>query len=203
MQAREAVRARRTVRAYGQEPVAAPVLAEVMEAARSALDPEFASRLSLIMVDQPQLGEAIFECLKWAAYTAPRGVPGPGAHPCAYLVVLRAKEADPAGEIFHQVGATLGRAMLSAVGHGLGSCWIKSINHPRVAKLVEAPAEMVADSVLALGHPAEFPQWVDLTPQQEGLEVIRYWRDEKDRHFVPKRALDSVLHWQSWGGRRD
>ncbi len=41
---------------------------------------------------------------------------------------------------------------------------------------------------------------VDLTPGDDGLEVIKYWRDDAGRHFVPKRSLAKVLHRQRYGG---
>jgi hypothetical protein len=43
--------------------------------------------------------------------------------------------------------------------------------------------------VIALGKPAEE---VILEPVGEDTE-IKYWRDERDRHHLPKRGLDELI----------
>jgi nitroreductase len=63
---------------------------------------------------------------------------------------------------------------------GLGSCWIAGDKKPyagRIVELIGAPADMLLISLIAIGSPLEIP-----TP--------------------PKRSLDEVLHWESFGGRR-
>lgn len=49
--------------------------------------------------------------------------------------------------------------------------------------------------------PAQEAVSVDLAPQQQGREAIRYWDDETGKHYVPKRALSTLLHWQRHGGK--
>jgi nitroreductase len=200
MDVREAIAKRRTVRAFGQEPVSEELLAALVEAARVAPSAGNLQPLEYVAINDPALCQQVFDCLRWAAYTHPVGTPGPGQRPPAYLVVLvRADYKSPVGSIY-DLGAALMSAMLVAVEEGLASCWLKAINAPRLAEILGVPPELAVDSVLALGRPAEEPVTVDLTPEQTGRETIRYWRDQDGRQVVPKRPLASILHRQRHGG---
>ncbi|MFH1059877.1 MAG: nitroreductase family protein [Pseudomonadota bacterium] len=191
---------RRSVRAFGQAPVSRETLAELVEAARRAPSAANLQPLEYVAVNDPDLCEQVFDCLKWAAYTHPVGTPGPGQRPTAYLAVLvRGEFKAPVGAAY-DIGAALMSAMLLAQEKGLASCWLKSINIPRLGKLLAVPEGLDVDTVLALGVPAEEPALVDLAPDQDGREVIKYWRDDAGRQLVPKRALGRILHHNRYGG---
>jgi nitroreductase len=196
-----ALNARRSVRAFGQEEIAPQALKDLVAAARLAPAAANLQPLEYLVVTDQDLRQQIFDCLKWAAYIAPQGDPAPQERPTAYVVILVRQEYLPPVGAAYDVGAAAHAILLLAVAQGLGGCWIKSVNYPRVAQLLGLPAGCSVDSVLALGVPAESPQVVDLKPEQTGKEVIRYWRDENKQHFVPKRALDAILHWQSYGAK--
>lgn len=195
----KAVYQRRSVRAFSQEPVDRELLTRLVDAAR--VGPSAANRqpLHYIAVTDPAKCEALYECLKWAAYIAPRGDPPEGQHPTAYIVVLRDKELEMAGQSVYDVGAAIQTILLGAVAQGLGVCWLRAVNIPKAAKLLNVPEAYTLDSVLAMGQPGEEPERVDLEPEQDGLEVIKYWRDESGLHHVPKRALSTMLHWDGFG----
>ncbi|MBI5524192.1 MAG: nitroreductase family protein [Desulfarculus sp.] len=199
MDVAQAIARRRTVRAFGQEPISRQSLTSLVEAARCAPSAANLQPLEYVAVDDPALCQEVFDCLKWAAYTHPVGTPGPGQRPTAYLVVCVRPEYKALTGAAYDLGAALMSAMLLAVAEGLASCWLKSINAPRLAELLNVSAGLEVDSVLALGHPAEEPVIVDLAPEAKGREVIKYWRDEQGRQVVPKRALKSILHWQRHG----
>lgn len=191
---------RRSVRAFGQAPISRETLAELVDAARRAPSAANLQPLEYVAVNDPALCEQVFDCLKWAAYTHPVGTPGPGQRPTAYLAVLvRGEYKAPVGAAY-DIGAAMMAAMLLAVEKGLATCWLKSINIPRLSKILAAPEGLELDTVLALGAPAEEPALVELKPEQAGREVIRYWRDQAGRQFVPKRALQGILHHDRYGG---
>lgn len=193
------VRARRSVRSFGPEAVDRQTLTRLVEAAR--VGPSGANRqpLAYVAVNQPDLCAEIFDSLKWAAYIAPSGDPPQSHRPTAYIVVLKREEYLLEGIVAYDLGAAVQTILLGAEALGLGSCWLKSVNLPRVSRLLGIPKGYVVDSVIALGRPDEEPVLVDLAPGEEGLEVIKYWRDEEGRHFVPKRSLKDILHWQRFG----
>ena len=198
MDVKQAAFKRRSVRSFRQEEVPLEVLEEMVDAAR--VGPAAANRqpLEYVAVTDPELRAQIFACLKWAAYIAPKGDPQPGHEPMAYLVVLRRKEYELEAMALYDVGAAVQTLLLMAVEKGLGACWLKSVNYPRVAKLLGVPQGLEVDSVVALGYPDEEPRLVELKPEDQGLEVIKYWRDQSGQHFVPKRALATVLHQQRY-----
>jgi nitroreductase len=129
----------------------------------------------------------VFPCLKWAAYIAPEGDPKPGHEPAAYVVTLvntRIRE-----KMFeYDVGAAMENMILAALGEGLGSCWLLSIDRDKLKAVLGVPDEYRIDSALALGYPAEEPKAEDLKESQ------KYWKDAEGRLHVPKRTLRSVLH---------
>lgn len=43
--------------------------------------------------------------------------------------------------------------------------------------------------VIAIGEPLEYPILTDL----DNSGSIKYYRDESNRHFVPKRSLEEIL----------
>lgn len=192
------IHARRTVRAFKQDPIDEQTLTEMVDAARVGPSGANLQPLEYVIVTEPDLRQEVFDCLKWAAYLAPVGTPGPAERPTAYIVVLTRPEYAPPIGTSYDVGAAVQTILLLAVARGLGGAWIKSVNYPRVKKLLNVPDGLEVDCVVALGRPAETPQKVDLDPGQEGKEVIRYWRDEAGQHFVPKRALGRLLRWQRY-----
>ncbi len=196
MRVSEAIGKRRSVRAFGQTPIARETLTELVAAARLAPSAANLQPLEYVVVSQPERCQQVFDCLKWAAYTHPVGTPGPGQRPTAYLIVLvRPEYKAPVGWAY-DVGAALMAVMLLAMEKGLATCWLKSINLPRLAKVIDLPEGLEIDSVLALGTAAEEPALVDLAPGQAGREAIRYWRDPDGRQQVPKRTLADLLHWE-------
>lgn len=198
----QAIYARRSVRAFGQEPIAAEVLQEMIDAAR--VGPSAANRqpLEYVVVTDPETCAAVYDCLKWAAYLAPHGDPPPGQHPTAYVAVLRNQELELAAQSTYDVGAAIQTILLVAVARGLAACWLRSVNVPKAGKILGIPEGYTLDSVVALGRPGEEPVRVDLDEGAGGLEVIKYWRDQSGLHHVPKRALSGMLHWERFGGRR-
>jgi nitroreductase len=182
---------RRTIRQFGPDPVPRPLLEQMVNAGRLA--PSAANRqpLEFVVVDRESLCGNIFPHLKWAGYIAPAGNPLPGQEPKAYIVVLvnlaireKAYEWDS--------GAAIENILLTAWEAGVGSCWIISADKPAIGSLLGIPKSHRVDSVIALGYPAETPVVEDLK------DSVEYWKDESGRLHVPKRPLESVLHFNGF-----
>jgi len=193
MDLKKIVAARRSVRSFEPREVPGQVLEEMVDAAR--VGPSAANRqpLEYVVVTDPALCAEMFATLKWAAYIAPAGDPPQGHHPTAYIVVVKRADYMIEAMVNYDVGAAVQTMLLVAVAGGLGGCWLKSVNFPKAAKIINLPQGREVDSVIALGYPSEEPTQVDLKPGEEGLEAIKYWREADGRHFVPKRALSAVM----------
>jgi nitroreductase len=79
--------------------------------------------------------------------------------------------------------------MLGATEKGLGGCIIASIEKEGLRKALEIPPRYEILLVLALGKPKETV--VIETVEDSG--DIKYWRDSKGVHHVPKRPLDDII----------
>jgi len=178
---------RRTIRRFKPDPIPRELLERLVNVARLAPSAANVQPLEFVVVDEAGVKAEVFPALKWAAYIAPAGDPQPGEEPAAYVVTLvNSKLREKMFE--YDVGAAMENMILAALADGVGACWLLSIDRDSLRAALGVPADYRIDSVLALGYPAEEP----------AAEVMgdscRYWKDEKGRLHVPKRALSSVLH---------
>ena len=187
MNVHDAIVSRRSIRQFAPRPVGRDVLEKIVNAGRLAPSAANLQPLEFVAVDKEGPSNEIFACLKWAAYIAPQGNPRPGQEPQAYIVVLvntgiREKMYE------YDVGAAIENMILTALGDGLASCWLISIDKPKIAELLKIPPQYKVDSVLALGHPAQ------VSVAEEFADSPKYWQDSDLTFHVPKRKLASVLH---------
>jgi nitroreductase len=177
---------RRSVRKFKQEPVGADVLAKLVDAARLCPSAGNKQALVFVAVNEPSLCKAVFETEKFAAYLAGAGQPGPGQEPTAHILVAQDKNLAIA-ETIRDVGAAVQTILMGACAYGLGTTWLRSFDRIKAAQILGLPETYEADSVIALGYPAETPKVV---PLKDG--DFKYWRDGTGQHFVPKRAFEEV-----------
>ena len=178
---------RRTIRQFKPDPVPGHLLGKLIDVARLAPSAANLQPLEYIAVDDKRVCGEIFPCLKWAAYIAPEGDPKPGQEPVAYIVTLvNTKVREKMFE--YDVGAAMENMILAALGEGVGSCWLLSIDRDKLKGILGVPDGFRIDCVLALGYAAEEPMAEDRNDSQ------KYWKDKDGRLHVPKRTLASVLH---------
>ena len=143
--------------------------------------------LKFILSSSPERNQLIFPTLSWAGYLQDWSGPEEGERPSAYIILLGDTEI---GNSFQYDGGIASQSItLGAAELGLGACLIGSIRRKTLRKALAIPEKYEILLVIALGKPAEE---VVLEPVGEGMEV-KYWRDEKDRHHVPKRGLDELI----------
>ncbi len=179
---------RRTVRRFKPQAVPRETLERIVDAGRLAPSASNMQPLAFVVVESRGRREKIFPCLKWAAFIAPEGDPPPGREPMAYIVTLvDARVRDKMFE--YDVGAAMENMILAAMGEGLGSCWLLSVDRDKVREILDIPAEYRIDCVLALGTPDEEP----VAEEMGGSH--RYWKDAEGRLHVPKRPFSSVVRF--------
>jgi nitroreductase len=130
---------------------------------------------------------AIFATLAWARYLKDWGGPLEGERPAAYIVMLGDKEISQ--NFGNDTGIAAQSMTLGAAEKGLGGCLIGSINRPELRQILAIPERFEILLVVALGKPAETVVIDPVGPDGN----IKYWRDEKSVHHVPKRALDDII----------
>jgi len=183
---------RRTVRRFKPHPVERSLLEKVINAGRLAPSAANLQPLEFIAVDDAGMLRAVFPCLRWAAYIAPRGNPRPGEEPMAYIFTLVNLAVREKG-FEYDVGAAMENMILAAKEEGVGSCWLLSIEREKLAEILNVPGGYRIDCVLALGYPAESPVAEEFTGS------IKYWQDAEGVLHVPKRPFSSVFRLNRFG----
>lgn len=179
----------RSYRRFKQEP--APdlkTLEDLIELARLAPSASNLQPLSYVLVQEASKRAEVFSCLTWAGYLTDWAGPSETERPTAYIVLL----SNP--EINKNAGIDLGLAaqiiLLGAQERGFGGCLVGSIDRPRLQKLLGLPSELEIGLVMALGVPDEEVRLTTVGSDQD----TRYWRDNDDVHYVPKRpARDQII----------
>jgi nitroreductase len=185
---RDLVQSNRSYRRFDHSvPVSMHTLEELVELAR--LCPSAANRqpLRFILSTAAADNEAIFACLKWAAYLSDWNGPAPTERPSAYIVMVNtAKEWEFAR---FDLGIMAQTMLLGAVEKGLGGCMIGALDREKLRAHFSLEPQMDISLVLALGKPVEEVRIVDVP--EDGS--IRYYRDDAGVHYVPKRSPAELI----------
>ncbi|HXK60755.1 MAG TPA: nitroreductase family protein [Acidobacteriota bacterium] len=162
-------------------------LLDLVDCARLSASAGNRQPLKYILSWQAETNEKIFPHLRWAAYLKDWPGPGVGERPTAYIVILGDTTVHPGFECDHGIAAQ--SIMLAATEKGLGGCMIASINREALRRELGIAPTLEILLVLALGRPTETVVIDPLPPSGD----IRYWRDNEQRHHVPKRSLDELV----------
>lgn len=159
------------------------ILEELVELAR--LCPSAANKqpLRFILSTAPSDNDAIFACLKWAAYLTDWSGPVPAERPSAYIVMINTLKDWEFAKF--DLGIMAQTMLLGAAEKGLGGCMIGALDREKLRAHFSLQPEVDVSLVLALGKPVEEVRIVDV---KEGGS-IKYYRDDAGVHYVPKRSL--------------
>ena len=182
---------RRSIRRFKNIPVPGEVLRRCVNAARLAPSAANLQPLEYIAVNGDQLLPQVFSTLKWAAYISPEGDPPEGKRPQAYIVILKNSNIGMSLSVY-DVGAAMENMILFALEEGIGACPIASVDRAQLRGVLNIPCDYEIPLVLALGYPDERP----LEQLFDGS--VEYWKDENCVLHVPKRRLETVLHWNAF-----
>ncbi len=188
MQMSELVKKSRTYRRfYENQAVSMETLRKLVELARLSPTASNKQPLKFMLSNTPERNAKIFPSLAWAGYLKEWGGPAEGERPAAYIIILGDKEISASFGVDHGIAAQ--SIMLGAAELGLGGCMIGSVTRPKLAAELGIPERYEILLVLALGKPKE-----TVVIEPVGAEGdIKYWRDEKAVHHVPKRSLDELI----------
>lgn len=143
--------------------------------------------LAYVVSCQEKTNARIFACLTWAAYLKDWSGPKPGEQPSAYIVVLGNTAIARDFGCDHGIAAQ--SILLGARDCGLAGCMLAAIDRGKLRRELSIPENYKILLVIALGAPKE-----DVTIEPVGTDgSIRYWRDGKGIHHVPKRELADII----------
>ena len=126
----------------------------------------------------------------WARALPEKKLPYPGKRPTAFIVICQdtALDAD-LGRYQRDVGIVAQTMLLAAAEKDLGGIMIGNFSPEKLSASLELPENIVPMLIVAFGRPDEE---IVLTEIAEG-ESVKYYRDENDVHYVPKRRLEDVI----------
>ena len=182
------ISANRSCRRFAENhPVDSSTLEQLVDLARLSASGANLQPLKYISSCRPALNAEIFSCLGWAAYLKDWPGPEPGERPAAYIVILGDSHISKDFGVDHGIAAQ--SILLGARDKGLAGCMIGSINRKLLRTVLDIALHLKILLVVAIGKPRE--EIVIETVGPDGN--IRYWRDERAVHHVPKRSLSDVI----------
>jgi len=185
---RDLILKNRSYRRFYQEAIIAiDTLRGLVDLARLSASSANKQPLKYILSCVPEKNALIFPHLGWAGYLEDWDGPCEGERPSAYIIVLGDTKIMPSFGCDHGIAAQ--NILLGATEKGLGGCIIASIKRDELRKALSIPPHYEILLVLALGKPRE-----TVVIETVGADAdIRYWRDDKGIHHVPKRLLDDII----------
>ena len=160
MDAIEALKSRRSIRTYTEQPVDRAVIEEIIDCARLAPTAMNDQPWDFVVVTDKAALRSIPPVLGHAEYIAN----------AAFAVLVLARETNYAVE---DSCAATENLLIAAQAHGLGSCWVAGTKQPYgpiVAKAFGAPEDRQLIAIVSFGYPAEAQQI-----EKRALAEVLHW----------------------------
>lgn len=188
----EHVRTTRTCRRFiGNRQIGSAELSWLVDCARLSSSGGNLQPLRYLTVSAPEVCEKLYPALAWAGYLKDWDGPVKEERPTGYIVFLT--ETRENGKTGHMTYIDLGIAaqtiQLAARSRDIATCIFLSFKESVLREVLPVPDGLTVLSVMALGHPLEEVRLADLG--EDGS--VKYYRDEKQIHYVPKRSLKDCL----------
>lgn len=185
---KDLVRKSRSVRRFYQDmPIDMETLRDLVDLARLSPSGSNLQALKFLISNEPQKNAKIFQNLAWAGYLKEWPGPEEGERPSAYILILGDSTIHKSFGCDHGIAAQ--SIMLGATEKGLGGCIIGSVDRPQLTAQLNIPPQYEILLAIALGKSKEQVE-IDPLPADGS---VKYWRDEKQVHHVPKRSLDDII----------
>jgi nitroreductase len=134
--------------------------------------------------------EAFLPLTKWGGALPQLGLPRQGEHPTAFIVICHDTTVSPdSGMSMIELGAMAQTMLLGAVERGLAGCMILSFKADGVKEQLGLAEHLVPKLVIGLGKSKETAKIVPVGADGS----MKYYRDENDVHYVPKRDLKDIV----------
>ncbi|MDT8400251.1 MAG: nitroreductase family protein [Bacteroidales bacterium] len=173
-------------RFYQNERINREELVSLVNLARLSASGQNKQALKFLIVNDPEACDRVFPSTMWAGYLEDWDGPQKGEQPAAYIIILGDTGLSNSFGVDHGIAAQ--SILLGAAEKGYGGCMIGSIKKAKLRHDLEIPGKYEILLILALGKPKEKVVIDEVTDDD-----IKYWRDDKDVHHVPKRSLDDLI----------
>lgn len=127
---------------------------------------------------------------KWGRALPEMTLPHDNMHPTGFIIVCQDTDISPNLARYQKdIGIVAQTITLLAVEDGLGGCMIGNFVPEEVKEKLNFADNIEPMLIIALGKPNEK---IVLTEIENG-DSIKYYRDENDVHYVPKRKLNDIM----------
>ena len=151
MEVFEAIRLRRSVRAYRAEPIPREVMERMLQVLRLAPSACNYQPWKFVIVTDEQLRRDLGEACRGQTFVgeAPVVVVGCGSPGEAYKGM-----GGSGNSVDVDLAIALDHLTLAAAAEGLGTCWIGAFDEEAVKKLLHVPEDVKVVAITPLGYPA-------------------------------------------------
>ncbi|HWR55904.1 MAG TPA: nitroreductase family protein [Negativicutes bacterium] len=185
---KDIVRKNRSYRRFFEhEPISRETLLALVDLARLVPSGANKQALKYYLSCTGELNEKIFRTLGWAGYLQDWPGPAAGERPAAYIVIVQDAGYPMTTVIDYGIAAQT--ILLGAVEMGFGGCLFGNIQKAQLREILDVPEDYEILLVIALGRPKETVVIDEIARDGD----IKYWRDQKQIHHVPKRKLKDVI----------
>ena len=176
MTVKEAIEGRRSVRRFQEKPVPRETIVELLDMARWAPHAGECWRFVVVQEEEGRRQLAAAARQQWMASAPVIVVVGADLMERPEIAgrwdVYKFREIFPVQD----TAAAIQNLMLTAVEHGLGTCWIGSFNEGDVARIVGLPFVVRPLAMVVVGYPADEPKERKRRP----LEEVVFWDAYQD-----------------------
>jgi nitroreductase len=178
----------RSYRRFNQtKRISITTLRELVDLARQTPSGRNAQPLKYLLVSSEDTCAKVFPNVVWAGYLKDWDGPVEGERPSAYVIVLG--DTTITNVFGVDPGIAVQTLLLGAVEMELGGCILGTIKRDELRGIFSIPEQFEILYVIALGEPVE-----QVTIEEVGADGdIKYWRDARQGHHVPKRSLADVI----------
>ena len=180
----------RSCRAYDESyRVSREELLDMVDCARFAPSSINLQPLSYRLVYTPEELALVQPLTRWAGLLPEVELPPKGQCPTGFIVICQDTEKfGPKERFLKDVGICALAIQLRAGEMGLAGCMIGSYDAKKLKEALNIPEKTEPLLVVAVGKSAEECRLTEV----QG-DSTRYYRDENNIHYVPKRALEDIV----------
>lgn len=173
-------------RFYQDYKISLEELKELVDLARLSPSGRNLQPLKYFLSADDETNEKIFSTLAWAGYLKDWDGPEEGEKPTGYIVILG--DTELTNNFMCDHGIVSQSMLLGAVEKGLGGCIFASIKREKLKDLLQLDEKYQILLVIAFGKPKE-----EVVVEEVVKDDIKYYRDENQVHYVPKRNIDDII----------
>jgi Nitroreductase len=187
---KELVKQNRSYRGYDESyKVSKEELKELIEYARITPSTMNQQPFQYYLAVEAEKVKQIEDMVGWAG-SLPFKLPRPGKSPTAFIIICQNTDWVSFHERYKiDVGIVAQTLLLAAAEKGLGGCMFGSFKAENVKQQLNFSENLEPMLVISIGKPAEEIELVNATKEN----ATKYYRDEEDTHYVPKRKLEDIV----------